>query len=121
MSLTKRILAAALFIAALSQALSAQVSFRPPVEFYGKETLRAASHNWAVAQGRPGEIYAGNDEGLLRYDGYRWELHRMPGGIPVYSILVDGERIYTGGIHEFGYWTRTEAGELKYTWKKTCW
>ena len=115
MSLTKRILAAALFIAALSQALSAQVSFRPPVEFYGKETLRAASHNWAVAQGRPGEIYAGNDEGLLRYDGYRWELHRMPGGIPVYSILVDGERIYTGGIHEFGYWTRTEAGELKYT------
>lgn len=115
MSLAKRILATTLFFAAISQALSAQVSFRPPVEFYGKEVLRAASHNWAIAQGRPGEIYAGNDEGLLRYDGYRWELHRMPGGIPVYSILVDGERIYTGGIHEFGYWTRTEAGELRYT------
>lgn len=115
MSISRTILAAVLCLTALSQAAAAQLHFRPPVKFFGKEKLKAASHNWAVEEGRPGEIFAGNDEGLLRYDGYRWELHRMPGGVPVYSILMDGGRIYTGGSHEFGYWHRTEAGELQYS------
>lgn len=108
------ILAAAwtwLFVSVSGQA---QIAFRPHVETFGKLHYGADSQNWSVAEGSPGEIFVGNDEGLLRYDGYRWELNRLPGGSPVYSILVDGDRIYTGGVREFGYWTRTPEGEFGY-------
>ena len=110
----KRLAVAALVLSLCLRA-SAQYPLHPPVEFYGKEHYKAASHNWAVTEGLPGELLIGNDQGLLRYDGYRWELKYLPGGVPVYAVLVDGDRIYTGGIREFGYWTRTPGGDLQYT------
>ena len=108
------ILAAAWTCLFVSVSGQAQIAFRPHVETFGKLHYGADSQNWSVAEGSPGEIFVGNDEGLLRYDGYRWELNRLPGGSPVYSILVDGDRIYTGGVREFGYWTRTPEGEFGY-------
>lgn len=103
-----------LLLLSLAATLQAQFTFRPPTENFSKETYKAASQNWAVAQSSCGEILVGNNEGLLRYDGYHWELSGLPAGSPVYSILVDGERVYTGGIREFGYWTRSSGGALQY-------
>lgn len=96
-------------------AVAGQLLFHPDVEYYGKNQYKADAQNWTVAEGRPGEIFVGNDQGLLHFDGYRWELSRLPGGAPVYSILVDEDRVYTGGLREFGYWTRSRRGMLEYT------
>lgn len=33
---------------------------------------RAANKNWAVAEDDAGTLYAGNDKGLLEFDGLQW-------------------------------------------------
>ena len=103
-----------LSILAVSSALAGPLSFFPPVELYDSGDFEVDSYCWCVAEGKPGEIFVGNTEGLLIYDGYRWELRTLPSGIPVYSLLVDGDHVYAGGPGEFGYWVRNAAGSMAY-------
>ena len=39
---------------------------------------RAANKNWAVAEDDAGTLYAGNDKGLLEFDGLQWRLYELP-------------------------------------------
>ena len=54
-------------------------SFMPAVTNYLAKDYEAGYQNWACAQGSNGEMYFGNSQGLLVYDGYRWTLHKVPG------------------------------------------
>lgn len=89
-------------------------SFMPAVTNYLAKDYGAGYQNWACAQGENGEMYFGNTEGLLAYDGYRWTLHRVPGNHIVRSIYVKGDRIYVGAFEEFGYFQYSETGILHY-------
>ena len=86
----------------------------PPVQSFEPETYGAGSQNWAIAQGDRGFVYVANHEGLLEYDGERWQLYPSPNESVLRSVAVIGERIYTGFYQEFGYWSSGEAG-LSYT------
>ena len=54
-------------------------SFMPAVTNYLAKDYEAGYQNWACAQGSNGEMYFGNSQGLLVYDGYRWTLHKSAG------------------------------------------
>lgn len=73
-------------------------SFMPAVTNYLAKDYEAGYQNWACAQGSNGEMYFGNSQGLLVYDGYRWTLHKVPGNHIVRSVYVKEDRIYVGGI-----------------------
>lgn len=92
----------------------------PVVTNYMAKDYRSGLQNWALGQGQNGEIYIGNNTGLLSFDGYVWAKYRMPGNRIVRSLLADGDRIYVGSYEEFGYFTRNRLGELVYTslWDK---
>lgn len=56
-------------------------SFMPAVTNYLAKDYEAGYQNWACAQGSNGEMYFGNSQGLLVYDGYRWTLQKCRGTI----------------------------------------
>lgn len=68
----------------------------PAVTNYLAKDYEAGYQNWACAQGSNGEMYFGNSQGLLVYDGYRWTLHKVPGNHIVRSVYVKEDRIYVG-------------------------
>ena len=74
---------------------------------------RAANKNWAVAEDDAGTLYAGNDKGLLEFDGLQWRLYELPRASIVRSVApLSHDVIFTGGFEEFGRWDRDASGAL---------
>ena len=68
---------------------------------------RAANKNWAVAEDDAGTLYAGNDKGLLEFDGLQWRLYELPRASIVRSVApLSHDVIFTGGFEEFGLGSR---------------
>ena len=86
-----------------------------PVNNYSAKAYNGASQNWDVSSDENGVIYVANNDGLLRYDGQRWELYRLPNKTTIRSVFCLGKRIYTGSYEEFGYWQEDDHGRLIYT------
>lgn len=93
----------------------AAVELTPTIRNFSKKEYRAFSQNWAIAQDSDGYLYIGNSAGLLRYDGLRWELFRLPGNKLVRSVYIDAnDRIYVGAYEEFGFFEKERTGSLSY-------
>lgn len=87
----------------------------PYLKSYTKRDYPAASQNWAVAKDQNGNMYFGNNSGLLEFDGVTWTLYQLPEGEIVRAVAVDNEnRIYTAGYRELGCWKRNENGRIEY-------
>lgn len=89
--------------------------FKPTVTNYTSRQFEASNQNWACGQDRDGIMYFGNNDGLLVFDGSRWMCYPVPGHYIVRSVFVDGNRIYTGSYQQFGYFSRDDYGEMRYT------
>lgn len=88
---------------------------QPFIQNYPVEVYQGASQNWGFKQDTQGVIYAANSEGLLRYDGIRWNLISLPGKAPVYAIGIDSsDKIYTASPGDLGYFTRGIHGNYEY-------
>ena len=81
----------------------------PFVENYSKSNYRGDNQIWNVVQGRDNAMYFANNYYLLRYDGVKWEKYALPNKTIIRSIMVDGDKIYSGSYQEFGYWYRKDA------------
>lgn len=95
--------------------LSYGQNFFPPVTNYSAREYNAASQNWGLSTNDDGVLFVANNEGLLRFDGQRWELFTLPNHTTIRSVFSVEDRIYTGSYEEFGYWTTTSTGDLTYT------
>ena len=95
-------------------------NFVPVITNFSSLDYRAGLQNWAIAQGRNGEMYIGNNEGVLTYDGYNWTKTPLPENTIARSLMTDGSRLYVGSYEEFGYFEHNELGNLHYTslWKR---
>ena len=87
----------------------------PPIQIFSPQDYGAEDQNWAISQAKKGFIYVANNEGLLEYDGAKWNLHNSPNEGILRSVRVVGDKIYTGGYRDFGYWMKNSFGELQYT------
>lgn len=85
----------------------------PFVENYNKSDYQGDNQIWSVAQGNDAAMYFANNYYLLRYDGVKWEKYSLPNKTIIRSVMVDGDRIYTGSYKEFGYWFR-KNGKMYY-------
>lgn len=93
-----------------------QVVDKPFVINYDKGIYGGGNQNWSVAVASQGMVYAGNDKGLLQFDGSNWNLYRMPDqGIVRAVASGEGGKIYVGSYEEFGFWQPDETGRLNYT------
>lgn len=89
----------------------------PLVRHFTSDVYGAQNQNWALAQSPEGFLYAGNNSGLLCFDGSRWQLFNLPEKQTLRALAIDGEgRIFCGGFAEFGYWFDSlGTGKLAYT------
>lgn len=101
-----------LFFILASVQLQAQ-ELLPFVENYNKSDYQGDNQIWSVAQGNDAAMYFANNYYLLRYDGVKWEKYSLPNKTIIRSVMVDGDRIYTGSYKEFGYWFR-KNGKMYY-------
>ncbi|WP_348797241.1 helix-turn-helix and ligand-binding sensor domain-containing protein [Flavobacterium adhaerens] len=92
----------------LTISLSAQ-ELLPFVENYNKSNYQGDNQIWNIVQGKDNAIYFANNNYLLRYDGVKWEKYTLPNKTIIRSIMVEGDKIYSGSYQEFGYWYRKDA------------
>ena len=97
-----------LFFGFITLQLSAQ-ELLPFVENYSKSNYQGDNQIWNVVQGKDDAMYFANNYYLLRYDGVKWEKYTLPNKTIIRSIMVEGDRIYSGSYQEFGYWYRKDA------------
>lgn len=86
----------------------------PFVENYSKSNYQGDNQIWSVTQGNDNAMYFANNYYLLRYDGVKWEKNTLPDKTIIRSIMVDGDRIYSGSYQEFGYWFRNKEAKMHY-------
>lgn len=111
-NILRSILIKLLFFFFIATSLQAQ-ELLPFVENYNKSDYQGDNQIWNVAQGKDNAMYFANNHYLLRYDGVIWEKYTLPNKTIIRSILVEGDRIYSGSYKEFGYWYRKD-GKMKY-------
>lgn len=85
-----------------------------PIQNYSSIQYQAASQNWDIEVDDEGIIYAANNQGLLSFDGQRWELFPLESGSIIRSVYPHDGKIYTGSYREFGYWEKDQKGDMYY-------
>ena len=87
----------------------------PQIRNFLKSEYNAGTQNWAISQDNRGFMYFANNDGVLRFDGFHWELFKIPHASPLRSIYIDGaDRIYVGLFNDMGILQRNERGGFEY-------
>ncbi|MFC2152453.1 response regulator [Bacteroidota bacterium] len=89
----------------------------PYIQNYNNEDyLTSENQTWAIAQDQRGVMYFGNNDGLLEFDGSKWQLYELPNKSTVRSLTFDNnsERLYVGAVGDFGYFQSDSIGVWKY-------
>lgn len=82
------------------------------VHDYGKDRN---PENWCVVQDPRGVMYFGNGNGVLEYDGRKWEFILVKPGSFVTALATDSAGvIYAGTYGDFGYLKPNTFGQLEY-------
>lgn len=88
--------------------------YTPYFQNYALSEYNAGNQNWGVSKSQEGKLYVANDKGLLEFDGFKWTLFQMPNKTTVRSVLAHDSKVYVGSYEEFGFWEKTNKGELIY-------
>lgn len=88
-----------------------------PVRFYAPSEYKSDAQVWSISKGEGDDVYFATNEGIVLYDGVRWERYVTPSECIMRSVFFDAEQqvAYSGGVNEFGYWKYDEYGNLQYT------
>jgi len=87
----------------------------PPIQIFTPQDYSAEDQNWSISQSENNFMYVANNAGLLEYNGASWRLYNSPNNGILRSVEVVGDKIYSGGYMDFGYWKKNELGNLLYT------
>lgn len=65
----------------------------------------SSAQNWGIAEGFGGQMFFGNNQGLLSYDGDEWNVSYVSNYTSVRSVQMsrDGKQLLAGATDEFGY------------------
>lgn len=87
----------------------------PPIQNFKTEVYGADNQNWMISEAENHYMYIANNEGLLEYNGEKWQLYPSPNNTIIRSVKAIGDKIFTGSYMDFGYWSKNEKGYLVYT------
>lgn len=85
--------------------------FNYSYEQYGTD---ADLQNWDITQSETGEIFVGNNNCLLRFDGSSWQKISSYGNRIFRSVCAADGRLYAGRHNEFGYLEKDEFGKYEF-------
>ena len=82
---------------------------------YNYKNYKGGIQNWGITVS-PGQVlYSSNNNGLLRYNGNDWALLEPGERSTVRAVCCIGNRIYTAGDNNIGYWQYDANGKINYT------
>lgn len=82
---------------------------------YGPADYDFSNQNFDVVVGDDGHIYFANNDGILVYNGDKWEKLFLPNSATPYFLTKSDEgTIFVGGTNEIGYLSSTKNGRLSY-------
>ena len=88
---------------------------QPMLRHFSAEDTKATPIHLAITTGVNGELFVGNVEGVLRYDGVDWQLIQLPGRSGARSLATGADGlVYVGGYDTFGRLVRSATGEFTY-------
>lgn len=103
----------ALFFLLLT-AFSVQAQYTPYFQNFSLSEYNAGNQNWGVSRDENGLLYVANNNGLLEYDGLKWDFFELPNKTTIRSVLAYNGLVFTGSYEEFGYWKKNSKGILVY-------
>ena len=103
------------FILIFLISFSVKAQLLPPIQSFTPQDYQAANQNWMIDGSTSNEILFSNSEGLLIFDGTRWNTYSSPNGTIIRSVKNTGDLIYTGSHSDFGFWKKSINGNLYYT------
>jgi len=88
----------------------------PEIDNYNRFEYGGGTQTWEIISTDQNRIMAANNEGLLIFDGHKWEKYSLPNKTILRSIVYDNtsQKIYTGGQDELGYFQPDKNGVLEY-------
>jgi DNA-binding CsgD family transcriptional regulator len=82
---------------------------------FTKNDYRAQNQIWAIAQTPQYEMFFGNNDGLVSFNGSFWRTLQLPQKPIVRSVASDAKgRVFVGGFAEFGFFERDDVGNFQY-------
>ncbi len=110
-----RLLPLALVLALLCSTAQAVVQGMPLMQHYTSRDYHANAANIALLAGPDGTLYAGNERGLLRFDGSHWDRLDMPGRGSARSMAFDREgRLHVGTYDRLGRIDIDDTGLMRF-------
>lgn len=107
-------MAAAVLGPSTGAASEAMLRGAPPITRIQPD-LEVFPQNFDVVQATDGLVYMANYDGVMIFDGERWELVATSNGDIVRSLAAGDEgRVYVGGYDAFGYIEHGPDGEARY-------
>jgi len=87
----------------------------PFVSNYKTDSYRGHPQNWGAIQDRGGLMFFANGNGVLIYDGNKWDLIELPSknAARAFGETANGT-IYTGGTNEIGFLQPTNNGKIEF-------
>ncbi|MCC8188583.1 MAG: hypothetical protein LIP08_14085 [Bacteroides sp.] len=87
------------------------------VRFYKPSEYKSDAQVWGIAHGEEDDMFFATNEGVVLFDGVRWEKYMAPSECIMRSVFYDTEEkiLYSGGVNEFGSWHFDAYGQLQYT------
>lgn len=83
---------------------------------YSKKVYNGGSQNWSIAQDFQGFMYFANNNGLLIFDGTKWQLQQMPNFSNVRSVFADKNgQVYAGAFNELGKIKVSKNGKKEFS------
>ncbi len=89
---------------------------QPFFEVFDPREYRGHTQVWSAVEDAAGLVYFGNYDGVLVYDGARWDRIAIPGGTFVRALAVDAnDTLWIGGVNEVGYAKADATGRRTFT------
>jgi len=81
---------------------------------YSRKDYNNESQNWSIVQDKRGIIYAGNQGGVMEFDGVSWREIPVPNKTARSLAVADNGIIYVGGMDEIGFLAPDTGQKLQY-------
>ncbi len=88
----------------------------PLVQNYSPQALGFSPQSGVMAQDPQGVLYIANADGVLVYDGVRWQKLATPKKTPVHALALDKTgKLFIGATGEIGFFAPDISGRMVYT------
>jgi len=77
----------------------------PVIRNFGPQNYQGGTQNWELIETDSHYIYSANNNGLLSFNGYEWDLAQVVNYTNVHALKINSshDRIYVGAFDDIGY------------------